>query len=333
MPNATPSRLAQVNAAGAADALFIEKFVGEILTAFDEKNIMMGRHRVRNVQGTDTATFANTGRAVGRYHTPGALIKGQSIKHNETKITIDDLLISDAFIANIDEAKNHYEVRGEYSSQLGKALARTFDKSVLRAGILAARAANKISDLPDGTQVGLGGAGAWDALSNADRAIALADALFVAHQNLVEKDVDTEGAFAVVTPADYFALVQNKDLLNTDWGGLGSYARAELPMVAGLPIVVSNHLPAQDDTAAAQDADGNRLDNGDVLGMTVQADFSATKALVMTPEACGTVKLMDLALEHEYQIQRQGTLFVAKMAVGHGVLRPECAVELHTVGV
>ena len=46
--------------------------------------------------------------------------------------------------------------------------------------------------------------------------------------------------------------------------------------------------------------------------------------------AVGTVKLLDLATESEYQIERQATLFAAKYAMGHGVLRPECAVEVFT---
>lgn len=48
----------------------------------------------------------------------------------------------------------------------------------------------------------------------------------------------------------------------------------------------------------------------------------------MVPSAVGTVKLLDLAVEGEYQINRQGTLIVAKYAMGHGILRPECAIEL-----
>ena len=58
-------------------------------------------------------------------------------------------------------------------------------------------------------------------------------------------------------------------------------------------------------------------------------DFSNTVGIVAHPSAVGTVKLMDLATEAEYQIERQGTLFIAKYAMGHGVLRPECAIELH----
>ena len=41
-------------------------------------------------------------------------------------------------------------------------------------------------------------------------------------------------------------------------------------------------------------------------------------------------KLMDLAMESEYDIRRQGSLMVAKMALGHGILRPESAISIKT---
>jgi hypothetical protein len=53
------------------------------------------------------------------------------------------------------------------------------------------------------------------------------------------------------------------------------------------------------------------------------------RALVMTVDAVATVKLMDLSVESEYQINRQGTLIVSKYAMGHNVLRPAAAVSIH----
>ena len=55
-----------------------------------------------------------------------------------------------------------------------------------------------------------------------------------------------------------------------------------------------------------------------------------TVAIIAHTSAVGTVKLMDLAVESEYDIRRQGTLMVAKYAVGHGALRPEAAVQIQT---
>ena len=64
--------------------------------------------------------------------------------------------------------------------------------------------------------------------------------------------------------------------------------------------------------------------------MSAPVDATSTAALVMHKAAVGTVKLMDLAMESDYDIRRQGTLMVAKYAMGHGILRPAAAVELKT---
>jgi len=324
MSDALPTRIGSVLNAGDARALFYKLFTGEVLTAFDKLNVMLPRHRQRNITHGKSAAFANTGRAKGRFHVPGTEITGQDIASNETVITIDDLLIADVFLSNIDEAMNHFEVRGEYSHQLGEALARTFDKQAFRAALAAARSANKITGLPGGTQITL--TLAYNTASDANKAIELADAFFASKQKFVENDVPTEGMFAVVTPADYFRLVRNKDLLNRDWGGAGSLSEAHLPQVAGIPLIMSNHVPQQDDSLNVTGT--NVLDGGDIVHGKYSGDYSKTSAIVMTGDAIGTVNLLDLALESEYDIRRQGTLMVAKKLCGTGVLRPEAAIEI-----
>jgi hypothetical protein len=59
-----------------------------------------------------------------------------------------------------------------------------------------------------------------------------------------------------------------------------------------------------------------------------KGDFAKIKGLIFTPDAAATVNLMDLGVESEYQIERQGTLIVAKYAMGHNILRPACAQAL-----
>ena len=119
----TPSRLGQVNATGDANALFLKVFSNEILTTFDEANIMKDLHTVRSISSGKSAQFPVTGIASAKYHTPGQdiLDSGNSylsaIKHNEKIINIDDMLVSSTFIANIDEVKNHYSVRSIYAKE------------------------------------------------------------------------------------------------------------------------------------------------------------------------------------------------------------------------
>jgi hypothetical protein len=164
----------------------------------------------------------------------------------------------------------------------------------------------------------------------------LIDALYGVAESLDGKDVSDEGRFAVLSPADYYTLITADNSAvslasNRDVGGVGNIATGTISQVAGISLVKSNHLASISVAEASQDQDDDGVNNapfGAGNGTGYNADLSATRILAGTKEAIGTVKLLDLATESEYQIERQGTLFVAKYAMGHGVLRPECAVEV-----
>ena len=93
--------------------------------------------------------------------------------------------------------------------------------------------------------------------------------------------------------------------------------------MAGIRILKSNHMPSADWTPDAGDL-GTASGAHDFVGTA----GSITKGLVFQRSALGTVKLMDLAVESEYQVERQGTLMVARYAMGHDILRHEALVEL-----
>lgn len=320
MSNANVSRLGQANLAGAVDALFLKVFAGEVLTAFEKANVMQSRHRVRTIPHGKSASFPVVGGIGAAYHTPGTEILGQNVEHAEQIITIDQLLVADAFIASIDEAMNHYDVRSIYSTEIGRKLANVMDKNIIIEFIKAARSNSVLTTGFGGSQIEsdefkVDPAGASDVKV---KAAALAAALFQAAQILDEKDVPEEDRFALFRPAEYFALVQNTDVINRDWGGAGIYSDGKVWRVAGIEIVETNNI-VKTDTTDQQDPDYNVYHN---------VDASQTVGIVATKEAVGTVKLMDLAMESGWDMRRQGTLILAKYACGHGVLRPECSVEL-----
>lgn len=314
MSDATVSRLGQVNGAGEVDELFLKVFSGEVLTSFQKKQVMMDKHQVRTITHGKSAQFPVMGRASANYHTPGEQITGGAVKHAERVITIDDLLISPTFIANLDEAKNHYDVRSVYSGEMGQKLANTMDKHVLQMGVLAAREAKTIDD-PDQ----FGGSQIFGVTANDGDVIA--EAMFDAAQIYDEKDVAEDDRYFFVRPEQFYALARSTKILNRDWGGEGSYAGGNVIRVAGITIIKTNNLPRSNVAAGSLEAGTNDKYAG---------DFSNTIGLMLHPSAVGTVKLMDLGMEGEYQINRQGTLMVAKYAVGHGVLRPEAAIELRS---
>ena len=107
---------------------------------------MLGMTTVRTINNGKSATFPVTGTVTAGYHTAGNEITGQAIKHNEKIINLDDMLLSDVFVAEVEELKNHYDVeRSIYSLKWGQALSNKVDKHLLSLAILASQASATIS--------------------------------------------------------------------------------------------------------------------------------------------------------------------------------------------
>jgi len=317
--NATPNRLGQINATGDAFALFLKTFAGEVLTTFETQTVFKALHTIRTIKNGKSAQFPVTGIASAAYHTPGESIADagnsylSTIKHGERVINIDKMLLSSAFIANLDEAQNHYDVRSIYTTEIGRALAREFDKTIARVIVKAARTAAYLGLNNAGTKLAKGSGGL-------DSGAEIADAIYEAAEELDKKNVPDDSRYCVLRPTEYYKLVRELSE-PTKPSPVGSYVDGSVARVANVTIVKSNNVPADNFSSTANQ--GSAVTNNDY-----SVDMTDTVGLVFHPASVGTVKLLDLAVESEYQIERQGTLMVAKYAMGHGILRPECAVEL-----
>ena len=311
MSNATVSRIGQAAGSGSVTALFLKVFSGEVITAFETANSTLDKHMVRTISSGKSAQFPVTGKATASYHTIGNEITGGTLTHNERVISIMDLLIAPVFIARIEEAMNHYDVRSIYSSELGRALANQMDKHVYQAMLLASRA-SAASPQAAGQQE-------TDA-DFATNAASAAATIFSAAGKLDELDIPADDRYCAVAPATYYNLIQGTTVINRDWGGSGSYSDGKVLKVTGINIVPTNNLPSTNiNSGVAQGSDSS-----------LAGDFSNTVGLVWHKSCAGTVKLLDLSTEMEYDMRRQGTLMVAKYAMGHGILRPEAAIEIKT---
>jgi len=348
IPGIAGTPTGRVTTVNGDNALFLKVFAGEILTAFNESNIMKDLTMVRSISSGKSASFPVTGTASAKYHKPGeSLITGPAgsstaadgylsqIAHNEKQIFIDDLLVASTLIANIDELRNHYDLRSIYSAELGKALAKECDLNIIKTFIAAARASAEVP----------GGAGTRFDGGDLTTTSALIDSLFKVAETLDEKDVPSDGRFAVMGPAEYYKLLTtDSTAINKDTSsGSADAAKGTIVEVAGIRIYKSNHIK---DVDALGDASSTAAPgvNNDVFGAAnkgYNGDFSTLSKGTTYAEGCGyiaghemavgTVKLLDLATESEYQIERQATLFAAKYAMGHGILRPEAAVEVFSV--
>jgi hypothetical protein len=322
MANASPVSVGQINATGTEDALFLKVFAGEVLTSFERASKTQGADMERSIASGKSATFPVMGRVGASYHTAGAEITGSDINHNEKVITINDLLISSVFLSNIEEAKNHWDVRSAYSQEIGRALAFTKDKHILQTIGQAAQASANVGDTSYASGTVLTNTGIASATAST-AANAMIDSLFDAAKQLDANYVPSEGRKCFMRLEEYYKLANATNAVNVDFSGKGSIADGKVLKIAGIELVPVAHFVSSNVTTGV---DAGSATAG---GSTPQAvDLSNYVALVSHPSAVGTVKLMDLAVEKEYDIRRQGTLMVAKYAMGHGVLRPEAAVGI-----
>jgi len=159
--------------------------------------------------------------------------------------------------------------------------------------------------------------------TDATAATAMIGAIFSAAKQLDGNYVPAEGRKCFLRLEEYYKLANATNVINADFSGKGSIAEGKVARVAGIDLIPVPHFV---ETNVTSGVDAGSATAG---GSTPQAvDLRTFVALVSHPSAVGTVKLMDLAVESEYDIRRQGTLMVAKYAMGHDVLRPEAAVGI-----
>jgi hypothetical protein len=342
------SRSGQINQAGDKRAIFLKQFSGEVLTSFEEKNIAMPLHRTRTISSGKSAQFPSIGTIGAAYHTAGQTILGDSVNHGEVTVTVDDLLVSSAFVPKIDEAMQHYEVRSTYSAEMGNALANAADKNIFATILKSALNTGAVGgdqngywtsadftslnavdsdNVTAGVQPTAGQISVGSATNNTGGQ-GFVDTIFAALQKFDEHDVTGE-KYVVVTPETYYSLFgaansqyMTNTAMNQDVGGNGCVALGNAPTIGGCKVLMSNHLPV---------ADGMEITNS-VNENGSATDYSAfntgLKGMIFTKDAAATVKLLDLGVESEYQIERQGTLMVAKYAMGHNVLRGKAAIAI-----
>ena len=139
-PNSTPTPLGSINSnpqlglsqgypdgsgsVGDKYALYLKLFSGEMFKAYESACIAKGTVQNRTLRNGKSMQFIFTGRMQAEYHTPGTPILGSGDPPvAEKTILMDDLLISSAFIYDLDETLAHYSLRSEISKKIGHALA------------------------------------------------------------------------------------------------------------------------------------------------------------------------------------------------------------------
>lgn len=307
--------------AGDRDALFMKVFSGEVLTAFARNTVMMSRHQVRTIDHGKSASFAVMGRTRAKYLAPGNSLDDQRKKfeHTEKVISIDGLLTADCLITDIDDAMNHYDVRVEYSRQLGEALAQSADCAIINElANMAAKDATVPENIPDngtgadkvkGTGKSFEFATGLAISQSADYGNKIIEGLLAARAAFTKNYVPMGDRYCLLTPEGYSALIKALMPDSANYQALFDPNSGKLQTICGFEVIEVPHL-------LNDGVDGKHT-------LSEKYTDAGLQGIVFHRSAVGTVKLKDLAMERARRAEYQADQIIAKYAMGHGGLRPE----------
>ena len=356
------TRAGQSNSTGDARALYLKLFSGEMFKGFQHNAIARDLVMKRTLKNGKSLQFIYTGHTKAEFHTPGNSILGNSDGAPpvaEKTITCDDLLISSAFVYELDETLAHYELRGEISKKIGYALAQKYDRLIFRQIAKGARLASPITKSgfiePGGTQIRLTRSGVTNATAAYDSQCLIAG-FYDAAAALDEKGVSTDGRVAVLTPRQYYELIQavgSSGLVNRDVQGTALQGGEGIIEIAGIKIYKSMNIPffgqygTKYGSAGAanpgvtspgnvgsfvgegtEDARSNQTGVNNNYGNT--SDFANSCGLVFQREAAGVVEAIGPQVQvtsGDVSVVYQGDVILGRLAMGADFLNPAACVE------
>ena len=355
------TRPGQSNSTGDARALYLKLFSGEMFKGFQHNAIARDLVMKRTLTNGKSLQFVYTGHTKAEYHVPGNSILGNTDGAPpvaEKTITIDDLLISSAFVYELDETLAHYELRGEISKKIGYALAQKYDRLIFRAIAKGARQASPITKSgfvePGGTQIRVG---TNNQASDAYVPASLIAAFYDAAAALDEKGVSQDGRVAVLNPRQYYELIQgvgSNGLINRDAQGTALQGGQGIIEIAGIKIYKSMNIPffgsygTKYGSASATNPGVTSPGNvGSFVGESAEdgrasvtgingnygnaTDFANSCGLIFQKEAAGVVEAIGPQVQvtsGDVSVVYQGDVILGRLAMGADFLNPAACVEL-----
>ena len=352
------TRPGSLNSGTDSRALLLKLFAGEMFKGFQHETIARDMVMKRTLKNGKSLQFIYTGRTTAEFHTPGNSILGNSDGAPpvaEKTVTCDDLLISSAFVYELDETLAHFELRGEISKKIGYALAEKYDRLIFRAITKGARQASPVSKTnfkePGGTQVRVvTSTNDSDAYSST----ALVNAFYDAAAAMDEKGVSSSGRCGVLNPRQYYALIQEmgtNGLINRDVQGTALQSGNGIVEIAGIKIYKSMNIPflAKHGVAYGGTTGKTSPTNlGDHVGTAMgdarksvtglnnnygnSTDFAKSCGLIFQKEAAAVVEAIGPQVQvtsGDVSVVYQGDVILGRLAMGADFLNPAAAVELY----
>lgn len=312
---------AQDLGAGDVWALHIEEYGGEVEGTLERMSIMRQFVNIKSVQGTDTITNDRVGNATLQAVVAGVAPTPTTTEFSNVNITVDTIVLARNTVALLDDFQAHFSVRSEIGKEHGKTIAKFFDEAFLIQAIKTAL--HDGTGLPagwtGGIKVELASAGDENDADKFQRGIE--DVC----QAMEEADQDLEGAAIFVRPAQYYTLLRNEKLINSDYStGNGDYAKGDVLRSCGLPLFKTNNIPSAAISGhfLSNSRNGNAYDIAD-------GEETDVVAIVMLPKALLAGETIPLTSKVFYEDKELSWFIDSYLAFGVTTNRPDsCGVVL-----
>ena len=306
----------QVNGAGDVYSSNLAIFGGEVLANYRDINLMSSLIRSSTIVDSKTKQFDRIGEVTSAYHAVGVEVLGDSIIANKIDISVDDRpILGSVFMDKAEHILNHYDERQPFAAEIARSISETIDARIMQVLVNASKLAATVTGGPTGGT-------ATVANADTDGAVLVAQ-LFIARAAFAANSVPLSNLMCVVNPTVFHTLAQENNVINQDLNeGLnGGFNKVrEVIMIAGIKVLMTNHLPSG--VVAADANDGNTYDG----------TYTNLTAIVWDRQAAMTVEAMPLTTGSDgFTELHQGTIIVGKTLQGTGVLRNENAYSIfHT---
>lgn len=319
-PHAPVNVIGQELSTGDKRKLHRDQYAGEVLTKFNDLLVTKGFHRQHSLRGAKALKLPVYGAShSARVHRMGTPVKYNENPRSELTLTLDERMYDAIFLDELDEILADINVRSIFTDMQAQNLAQLKDSTIFRLMIMAARSEGLIpGEMPGGTTL-------YNAGFRNDPE-ALAKGIYDAAVEFKSKNVNLNDVRAFITPAQEAMLIQNKETINKDWGGVGSYADGTIARIGGIQLVTTNNLPMEDvSNDNAIEALGL---NPESIFPKYRGDYSDVAAIIAAPDAVATVEAVELDVRIVAHEDSYGHAIQTSYVYGGGVYRPECAIEL-----
>ena len=318
-----------------AKELFLKKFSGSVQGAYDRESVAGGKVMHFPISGGKSQQIPIMGRMGAEYHEIGTPLEGLGGPAlNEVVINVNKELVSHHTEARIDELMTHWRYREIVSTEMGRALARSYDQLMLRlyaiaAGVTASDLDANLGGLVSGEQqVRTGTKLTASTSATPDTYVAAFAAAATAMQ---EKDVPMAGAVAYCTPHAANFLIQSSRAISVEFAkGNGTYQKGSIGSLFDFQIIPTNNIAQGNvQSASLSGENGWRYNKNDIANSAV--DMTGIEVIFVGGNCIADVSLADVRVDitgNDFFVPNRATMMTASYILGAGVVNPQCAATL-----